>query len=209
MARKTKEDACITRDCILDAAVKCFGRQGVSHTSLNDIARQAGVTRGAIYWHFTNRADLFVAMLERIGCPPTLLKNEEGIRLMSTDPLNFIHVTVQGFIDKLAHDENFYQVFEILWHKCEYVGDIANIRKKYLDEGEHHISVIQEAFTHMRQKGQLTPRLTPHQATIALVSLIDGLIFNWTKNKRRMFPMESYGKIILDAFLDSLRVGDP
>ncbi|MDR2365192.1 MAG: TetR family transcriptional regulator [Zoogloeaceae bacterium] len=208
MARKTKEDACITRNHILDAAVECFGKQGVSRTSLNDIARQAGVTRGAIYWHFSNRGELFVAMVERLVCPLILQSEEYFRQMMTADPLGFIRASTLGFFDKLTHDANFYRVFEILWHKCEYVGEMADIRKRHLDEGEKHIDILQQAFIRMRQNGQLSSRLTPHQATIALISLVDGLIFNWTKSNRLLFPLESYGRPILNAFLDSLQTGE-
>jgi len=55
MARCTKEKALETRERILDAAEDVFDDNGVSNTSLADIATAAGVTRGAIYWHFTNK----------------------------------------------------------------------------------------------------------------------------------------------------------
>lgn len=48
MARKTKQQAGETRRQIIDAALTAFSEQGVSATSLVDIAKQAGVTRGAI-----------------------------------------------------------------------------------------------------------------------------------------------------------------
>ena len=54
MARKTKEDALITRDLILDAAERVFLRRGVARTALQEIAEEANLTRGAIYWHFQN-----------------------------------------------------------------------------------------------------------------------------------------------------------
>jgi TetR/AcrR family acrAB operon transcriptional repressor len=54
MARKTKEEAQETRNAILDAAELVFQEHGVSHTSLAEIAAAAGVTRGAVYWHFAN-----------------------------------------------------------------------------------------------------------------------------------------------------------
>ena len=61
MVRRTKEDALETRKRILDAAVEVFNRLGVAQTSLNDVAKEAGVTRGAIYWHFTNKVAMFDA----------------------------------------------------------------------------------------------------------------------------------------------------
>lgn len=59
MARKTKQQALETRQHILDVALRLFSQQGVSATSLAEIANAAGVTRGAIYWHFKNKSDLF------------------------------------------------------------------------------------------------------------------------------------------------------
>ncbi len=59
MARKTKEQAQATRQHILDVALRLFSQQGVSSTSLAEIAKAAGVTRGAIYWHFKDKSDLF------------------------------------------------------------------------------------------------------------------------------------------------------
>ena len=65
MPRRTKEDALATRNSLLDAAERVFLAQGVAGTSLNDIAQEAGTTRGAIYWHFRDKADLFTAMMDR------------------------------------------------------------------------------------------------------------------------------------------------
>ena len=52
MVRKTKEEAEQTRKDILNAARIVFHECGVSRSSLEKIAKAAGVTRGAIYWHF-------------------------------------------------------------------------------------------------------------------------------------------------------------
>jgi TetR/AcrR family acrAB operon transcriptional repressor len=59
MVRRTKEEAQATRKLILDTAEVVFHERGVSRSTLNDIAQAAGLTRGAIYWHFKDKADLF------------------------------------------------------------------------------------------------------------------------------------------------------
>src|SRR5258706_6340972 len=69
MPRRTKLEAQATRSHILDTAEMVFEARGVSGTSLNEIAKTAGLTRGAIYWHFTDKADLFNAMMERATMP--------------------------------------------------------------------------------------------------------------------------------------------
>ena len=74
MASRSKENiqkkkAADTRNSILDAAEDVFNDRGYSKTSLNEIALVAGVTRGAIYWHFKNKEDLFNEMCERVRTP--------------------------------------------------------------------------------------------------------------------------------------------
>ncbi len=54
MVRKTKEDAELTRKRIVDAARAVFLKRGVSKATLEHIASEASVTRGAVYWHFEN-----------------------------------------------------------------------------------------------------------------------------------------------------------
>ena len=57
--KKTQEDAAITREAILDAARACFYSAGFKNTSLDQIAKEANVTRGAVYWHFKDKKALF------------------------------------------------------------------------------------------------------------------------------------------------------
>ena len=62
--RKTKEEAQQTRSNLLNAALNVFYERGVSKASLDEIAKAAGVTRGALYWHFKNKEDLFEALFQ-------------------------------------------------------------------------------------------------------------------------------------------------
>lgn len=69
MARRTKVEARETRLQVLDAAELVFSQKGGTNTSLNEIAIAAGVTRGAIYWHFKNKYDRIGTLLERVKLP--------------------------------------------------------------------------------------------------------------------------------------------
>ncbi|MGC8400103.1 TetR family transcriptional regulator [Enterobacter mori] len=63
--RRTKLEAEQTRRQILDAAEECFRENGIMRTTLQVIAEKAGCTRGAIYWHFTEKHDLLREVIER------------------------------------------------------------------------------------------------------------------------------------------------
>ncbi|MFP4430138.1 MAG: TetR family transcriptional regulator [Spirochaetota bacterium] len=64
--KRTKEEAEETKERIVKAAVRVFAEQGFSGAKLSDIASEAGVTRGAIYWHFKNKEALIEELLQRI-----------------------------------------------------------------------------------------------------------------------------------------------
>ncbi len=64
--KRTKEEAAETRERIFKAAISVFARKGYAGASLSDIAKEAGVTRGAIYWHFENKGALFAEIMARI-----------------------------------------------------------------------------------------------------------------------------------------------
>ena len=54
-----QRNAELTRQRLIEAARQVFLEHGVSRTTMAHIAAQAGVTRGAVYWHFNNKLDLF------------------------------------------------------------------------------------------------------------------------------------------------------
>ncbi|MBP3749081.1 MAG: TetR family transcriptional regulator [Ruminobacter sp.] len=62
MVRKTREEALKTKQNIMDVAKQLFCEKGYEKTNLSDIADVVGVTRGAIYWYFQNKDDLFIEL---------------------------------------------------------------------------------------------------------------------------------------------------
>jgi TetR/AcrR family acrAB operon transcriptional repressor len=66
--RRTKDEALATREQLLDAALAVFTRKGYASTTLQDVAHEAGTTRGAVYWHFDGKPALYEALIrERSG----------------------------------------------------------------------------------------------------------------------------------------------
>lgn len=69
MVRHTKAEADRTRTRVLEAALAAFAEGGVRTTSLEDVAARAGVTRGAVYWHFADKAALVTELVEGVRWP--------------------------------------------------------------------------------------------------------------------------------------------
>jgi TetR/AcrR family transcriptional regulator len=56
-----------TRQVVLEAALRVFARSGISAATLDDIATEAGVTRGTLCWHFHNKDELLSGIIKHYG----------------------------------------------------------------------------------------------------------------------------------------------
>jgi TetR/AcrR family acrAB operon transcriptional repressor len=202
MVRKTKEEALQTRCSILDAAEHLFLAQGVSGTSLHDIALAAGVTRGAVYWHFKDKSDLFNAMMARV-CLPI----EESGTTLGRDggpaPLVSLRQHLLGVLQRVVEDAQVRRVFEIATHKVEYVDELTKVRERHLEMRRDYMQVLERTLKSAQRLGQLQRQPPARQIAIGLHALLDGLIQNWMLDPAA-FDLQRVGARALDCQLAGL-----
>jgi TetR/AcrR family transcriptional regulator, acrAB operon repressor len=200
MARRTKEDALATRHCLLDAAERVFQSKGVSATSLADIATAAGTSRGAIYWHFRDKAALYNAMIERVSLP---LEHAISKAPSHSEPLTSLRQAIAAALDKTANDPQTRRVFEVATHKVEYVESLGAVRQRHLDvRSECVVGMKQVLQRAARQRGVSLP-ITAEAAARGLHALVDGLIQNWLLDPQA-FNLPRVGRQTLDRYLAGL-----
>jgi TetR/AcrR family acrAB operon transcriptional repressor len=202
MARRTKEDALGTRNSLLDAAEHVFQAQGVAGTSLNDIALHAGATRGAIYWHFQDKADLFNAMMDRVSLPlqDALAHIEQAT---DGDPLPQLRAAIRLALEKIVRDPQTRRVLEVATHKVEYVASLCAVRERHLRVREQWILRFRSA---LRRSAAVRGVKLPMPAAAAaqgLQALVDGLAQNWLLDTDA-FDLETVGAKAVDAYLRGL-----
>lgn len=202
MARKTKQKALETRDLILDTAEAVFLNKGVSKTSLNEIAKTAGLTRGAIYWHFKNKADLFDAMMQRVILPMEefVFKPQDDF---SENPVDLVQFSALRVMETLVNEARTRRVFEIVMHKVELVEDMLPIRDRHLLGREGCISRVQGNFQDAIGKGFLPAGTNPRLAAVGLHALIDGLIANWVLAPTE-FDLLEHARFAIGSYLKGL-----
>lgn len=179
MARRTKEDAVATRSGLLDAAEQVFLEQGVSRASLAAIAEQAGATRGAVYWHFKDKLDLFNAMIDRVTLPLEQVVYGDGVGQAGGAPLPRICRVMYVLLHGLAHDEHLRRVFTIMMHRVEFVGEFVALQARHtasMDECSGKLALDMEAAA--AQHGVVL-RYSPQLLARGLSSLLDGLMHSW------------------------------
>jgi TetR/AcrR family acrAB operon transcriptional repressor len=175
MVRKTKEEADLTRRQIIDAARRVFLEFGVSHTTLEKIAATAGVTRGAVYWHFRNKTELFFAMREQAILPfvdRVVFKEDDS------DPLDGIETALREIFHILGDQPEVRETFEIISFKCEYVnelGDMMQCTGGQLD----FLGKLTEAYRRAEARGVLRPGIAPDDLAHDTFLFVGGLIKHW------------------------------
>lgn len=175
MARKTKVAAEETREQLLDAAEKMFYQHGVSRTTLEKIAAAAGVTRGAIYWHFENKSMLFSAMLERIRLPFQQMLGELD-SMQHADPLAQLRTVLIHSLERIAYCEQHQRVLSVVFHRCEYIDELNPAVSKQEELDRAATAVISRALQRARLAGMLQDNIDPDLTASAIHAYIGGLI---------------------------------
>ncbi len=178
MTQVTKRNTQETRNKLLDAAENVFYKKGVSRTTLNDIAEVAGVTRGAIYWHFRNKVDLFNAMVDRVRIP--IRKIMDQIAEEETeDPLGQYQEKSVLLIREILENDHYRKVISIIFHKCEYTEDSSEFLEYYKSWVEHARHGQNKVLTNARDKKQLPEDIDIDLAGLALHVCFNGLLNSW------------------------------
>lgn len=182
MARKTKENAELTRQRLIAAARQVFLEHGVSRTTMEHIAVQAGATRGAIYWHFDNKIELFQAMREQVFLP--LIDRMDDTLLVegSEDPLTCIENFLCGTIQVLTDSIETREIYEIMMIKCEYVGEFASVLPQIMVNCSGIANKMQLAYERAQAQDQLHLSHDPAQLAVDTHLFFIGLLHMWVKD---------------------------
>jgi len=211
MARRTKEEALATRHKLLDAAEHLFQAQGVSRTSLQDIARRAGATRGAVYWHFKDKADLFNAMMERVTLPMEESFHHENEQQEAPGPdggagpnaIDRIRLSTVNALRHIVTDMQTRRVFEVATQKVEYVEELQAVRLRHLTVRNGFVERIEQSLETAAEQMKLALPVPASVGAQGLHALIDGLIQNWLLDPQA-FDLLEVGQRAIDVYLRGL-----
>lgn len=207
MARRTKEEAAVTRELLLDAAERVFRERGVAGSTLAEVAAAAGVTRGAVYWHFRDKADLYAAMCERATLPLETMVEDAGATVHA-DPMAALRELALTALLRLADDPRSQAVFEVMFHKCERADELAPVTARKQRERRHCLVHVERVLEQAVRKGQLPKDTDTALATQALHAYIAGIMHAWILD-RTAFDLAETAPALIDVVLAGLRGSPP
>lgn len=210
MARKTKEEAQKTRQLILDTALSLFCANGITETSLTDIASMAGVTRGAIYWHFKNKNELFLTIWEEF-CEPLSNLLDASISTDEPDPLGKLHSFLTALLHDMATNPGQQQMFVVLFNLDSSNKDIGEIHQHTQYKFQKFLSELELSIANAIHRGQI-PYATDAKIVANLISAtINGCILNMINNQldTPSIHNEQNGEAIVNMLFNLLSTHTP
>jgi TetR/AcrR family acrAB operon transcriptional repressor len=207
MARRTKTEAASTRDTLLDAALAVFRDQGVAHTSLEEIAAAAGVTRGAIYWHFRDKADLFRALCESAQLPmEAMLVAAGGAR--HDDPLGALRTLAVDGLTRLATDPRTQAVFDVIFHKCEVASEFTSVADRRHSTESGCLANVEHILKQAVAIGQLPRDIDARLAARCVNAFMVGVMHEWVREPGA-YDLGRAAPAMVDTMIAGLRAQPP
>ena len=180
MVGRTKTQAAATREAVLDAAERVFRERGVAHSSLAEVAKAAGVTRGAVYWHFRGKADLFQALCERVQLPMEAMLASAG-EIRQRDPLGALRALAVGGLMRLATDARTQAVFDVVFHKCEFAAEFASVAGRQHSTDSGCLANVGRLLKQAVDAGQLPRETDTELAARCMNAFMVGVMHEWVQ----------------------------
>lgn len=170
MARKTPEEAAHTRQDIINAGARVFCRDGIAGATLEAIALEAGVTRGAIYWHFDGKQGLLQALLNAQPSPferalPPGILFAPGWKLLCQA------------LEETISDDISRRLSRIMLHKSERLADHDPVASRLQEIRSSFIGQLRLLLDNGIADGELSEHLDVELVCDVFQSCISGLLF--------------------------------
>jgi TetR/AcrR family transcriptional repressor of mexAB-oprM operon len=200
--RRTKADAEKTRENILATAEQLFLRNGVAHTSLEQVARASGVTRGAVYWHFQNKSHLLDEMLNQVR--PRREQLAERLNAPTAGhPLQNLRDLFVELMAGLAGNEQKRNLLTILLLRCEFTDELSDARERHTEFINHFIALSEEQFE--RGRARLRPGISPRLAARLLHATLVGMLSDRLRDPG-LFDTQAEAPAMIDTLFSGLLV---
>lgn len=200
--RRTKAEAAETREAILVAAEQVFLERGVNQSTLMEIACHAGVTRGAIYFHFHDKLEIVRTIIGSARFP----QEEIMLRAAAVNHPNPMHVLEQSIIEALqlfSSDERQQNIFIIINQRCEFVGEMAPLEDRLREARSNVLSLFTGLLDVAARRGELSTDWTADTAASILLSMLSGLLNEWLRGDRS-YDLVTYGGRAISVLIRSL-----
>ena len=177
--RRTKEEAANTRATIMEAALRCFDRHGIASSTMEQIALEASVTKGAVYHHFDSKREILAAIRDQLTLPFLDEADTALLRSSEIPALDRIERFLLDHVKSLETDARKRCALSVMLFKCEYVGDLHEQLGTWRRNNERLIKAFESAYRQARDADETIACLAPRAAAVETIMFFSGLVRLW------------------------------
>lgn len=203
--RRTKEEAALTREQLLRAALTVFRNQGYTTTTLDDVASAAGVTRGAIYWHFGGKAELYNALVsEHLTRAYAVF---EHVLTQTGTPMDRLRRFMLCFLEYLEEDADYRTVLELKLLMTETTPDLAEGYQQMNQRNDVSLEILTQLMQAALMAGEVKSGVEPHTAALVVMGFLGGITALWLQQPAS-FSLKASASALVDTCLQGI-ANDP
>lgn len=197
MARKAKEEAMVTRKKLLESALQIMSDKPYAKVSMTEIARNVGLSKGAIYWHFKNKNDVLISVIE------DMLDRKEKELSVELATLRSFTDTREYFKNQLrkpAHDDRIMKMHKLMLRREEWP---ARVRERVVailrNDVEQERMIIEKLLIKSREEGDMRKDISTRELSLLITAAYYG-IFVIQIHDFFKADFSKYVDFIFDAF---------
>jgi TetR/AcrR family acrAB operon transcriptional repressor len=199
--RRTKEEAAITRQRLLEAALAVFSEKGYAAATLEEIAREADLTRGAIYWHFGDKAGLYNALLETYSNGAGDVMQQAALEGGSL--LEILRRIFVGLLMAVEEDDKLRAVIELSLFKTGSIPELEPGRQERLEAGTTLLQTITSGMQAGIDSGDLRSDMEAIDMARAFLSFQNGAIQLYLTDPKN-YPLRKQADTMAEIFLNGV-----
>ncbi len=208
--KKTKEEAEITKESILQAALEVFSKNGYAASRMIDIAKEAGVTRGAIYWHFENKFDVLLSLVQDF-------KTNFNIELMSlirqdSNPEKILHDVMIYIFGTTKNEEEFIKLEQLSTIMRELPDNSEKIIDELKKQRDEILNEIRSIIDKLNLPSSNRSAESRDLLTRIYLGYIKGILMTWSEDKwfgeNNFKPWEN-AEMLATFFLNAFYINNP
>jgi AcrR family transcriptional regulator len=175
VARRTPEEAEQTKQALLSIALQQYATVGIYGTSLKAIAAEAGVTHGALYWHFASRDDLIVALCGSQSLPIERFYLDQ-LQAIDQNALEALGKFLVDSVLFISNDQRAQQIYRLFYSRRSELPQNEQLQALLTDQWELWEGYVNK-FLKQARKQKLIPKKTKNLPIASmLLSHVFGLL---------------------------------
>ena len=175
-----------TRGCLVEAATKVFSRRGYDKASLDEVAEEAGFTKGAVYSNFKGKEDLFLATIDA-----HFERRLEAIRRVlaeEPDEEGTAYAAGMDFMNQLNEDPEYFALFFEFW---AYAQRNPAVKRKFLPRIQRFRAALAELF----EAKDVEMPMPPEQLAAMLIAMAAGVAMERELDPKAV-PHDMYARML-------------